>query len=100
MYYLVSAVSKLPNEVRSLLFRDVTRRRFVVSNRRTGTTYRSHLQGSSSSTAAYLVDTQRQFSVLLSPKWTVKNPLVSRFRHHHDSSYLEQNPSCKGDSLR
>jgi len=36
--------------MRSSLFWDVTQRRLVVSYQRFGTTYRSHLQGSSSQT--------------------------------------------------
>jgi len=85
--------------MRSLLFCDITRRRLVVNYRRFGTTYPSHLQGSGSVTVSYVASNQRQFGVLLSPKWTVKNLLVNQCRHRRDSlgdeisNYLEQNPS-------
>jgi len=89
-----------------LLFWDVVLRRLVVNYRRFGTTYPSHLQGSGSVNAAYLADTQRQFSVLLPPKWTVKILLVNQCRHRRKilgdeiSNYLEQNPFWKAVSRR
>jgi len=40
-------ITNIPRVMRSALFWDLTQRRFVIPYRRFGTTYRSHLQGTS-----------------------------------------------------